>query len=216
MGKILLAYGLPPAAPRSQAGSPRPARSPSRGRSTPARIEQGDRLRSRIGKRLAAGSTPRSARSAHSRRAHPDQVRVTPSVCPLRGRVRARRLLRHAAAAPSPGARVPPRRRPRGTGRHPHPRHGRRRRRLRRPAPDPPQQTSWWRYGNLVIVRERRRLRHPLRARRPRSRCGRASGCSGATCWPPWATPAGVTSPHVHYEVRRRDADGHVPSGRSA
>ena len=214
MDKVFLAYGLPrsPAAPEAR-GRPATA-GVRRARSTPGASQQGDRLRARAceqlrqARRLARPRCGPSRRDTRTRCGPPrpsarcgDDFVLTSSFGKRRSPF-TRELDFH------PGAR------PRGAGRHAHPRHGGRRRRLRRPVPD-------LRAARLVALRQpghrarRRRLRDPLRPLPTASRCGRARGCSGGTCWPPSATSAGAPARTSTTRSAKRDADGEPRPDRS-
>lgn len=202
MSKILLAYGLPPAA---AAGRPLPVPEPPDSIYA-GTIQQGNRLQARIGERL--GTVDAHLREVRAyEQANREQVRSTPSICPLRdgdfvltstfGRRRSpftREFELHvgldlaapqgmAIRSPADGVVV-------FAGEYPVSR-----------------SVGWWRFGKLVIVRNGDRFVtlfghcDELRVRAGQKlRQGDVLGTVGNTGW--------STSPHVHYEVRRRTEDG--------
>lgn len=205
MDKVFLAYGVP----RSAAGR---ARASFTAEPVPESIysrtvQQGNRLRARTGERLAVLDAS-VAEVRRFEREHPDQVRTTPSLSPLRGdfvltsSFRTRRspftdeIDFHAGldlAAPV------------GTTIHA-PADG-----VVAFAGQVPMGRSavWWRFGNLVVLRHGDRFvtlyGHCEEIRvRPGQRVSRGDVIAtvGNTGW--------STSPHVHYEVRRREADGEL------
>jgi murein DD-endopeptidase MepM/ murein hydrolase activator NlpD len=207
--KVRLAYGLgnPPAPP------PRPPRSAPPAAPSPAAdsiyadaIQQGDHLRGRIEGDLAllAG---RLTEVESFERAHPDLVATTPAACPLKGEgfvlissfARRRNPFTHALEfhagldlaansgtpvyAPADGTVA-------FAGQLPPGRHG-----------------SWWRLGNLVLLADGDRFYTAfghlgeIRVRRgERVRRGAVLGTVGSSGW--------STSPHLYYEIRRRDPGG--------
>jgi len=168
-------------------------------------IEQGDRLRLRVRDRLLAlDGSLRAAQAFET--AHPDQVRTTPSICPLRGEF---------VLISSFGRRRSPftRQLELNTGAD-----------LAAPSETPVYATAdgvvafagqyplgrsavWWRFGNLVIVENGEEFvtvfghnsRIEVRAGQQVKR-GDLLATVGNTGW--------SSSPHLHYEVRRRGADG--------
>lgn len=203
MGKILLVYGLPQ--------PPRPAR-PMPGAAPPGppsvytgAIEQGDRLRSDIRSRLMALDTSVRQVSAFET-AHPDAVRTTPSVCPLRGELvlmssfgRRRspfthELENHTGVDLAAPLETPVYATADGVvafaGQFP-----------ARPG------STWWRYGNLVMVENGEGFvtvygHNSTLAVKAGQRVSRGDllATVGSTGW--------STSPHLHYEIRRQGADG--------
>jgi murein DD-endopeptidase MepM/ murein hydrolase activator NlpD len=204
MGKILLAYGLPPvqAAKRPAVPSAAPPGTPSVYART---IQQGDHLRSDIRQRLMAlDASIGQAREFET--AHPDEVRMTPSLCPLRdefvlvssfGRRRSpftRELEFHEGVDLAAPLETPVYATADGVvafaGQFPV-----------RPG------SAWWRYGNLVMVKNgesfvtvyghNSQILAKAGQRIQRGDRLATVGSSGRT-----------TSPHLHYEVRRKGADG--------
>jgi murein DD-endopeptidase MepM/ murein hydrolase activator NlpD len=199
---VFLVYGLPPAPPRGAA--PPSAKTDARSIYGET-IAEGRRLQSHLRERLQGIDGALGAVRAFEA-AHPDQVRSTPSVCPLRGDLvlvgsfgRRRSPFTHQLEIHS-GVDLAA---PVGTpihatadgvilfaGQVP----------LSRSA-------AWYRYGNLVIVRhgdgfvtlfghdDRIAVRAGQRVKR-----GDVLATVGTTGWAP--------SPHLHYEIRRRDAGG--------
>ena len=208
MGKVFLAYGLQPVRLPRRPAVPSVA-APGRPSIYASAIEQGDRLRSDVRSRLMVlDASLRQAREFET--AHPDAVSTTPALCPLRGELVlvssfgnrrspfTRELEFHpgvdlAAALESPvhatadgvvafAGQVP-------LGRS----------------------SAWWRYGNVVIVRHGgdqdggfvtvygHNGQIAVKARQPVKR-GDLLASVGNTGW--------STSPHLHYEVRRKGADG--------
>ncbi len=204
MGKILLAYGLPPVgrAKRPAVPSVAPAGPPS---VYDGAIEQGDRLRSRIRNRiLALDNSLNRARELEA--THPDGVRATPAVCPLHGefvlvgsfgRRRSpftKELEFHAGVDFAAPVETPVYATAEGVvafaGQVPV-----------RPG------NTWWRYGNLVMLENGERFvtlygHNSQILVRPGQRVKRGDQLAtvGTTGW--------TTSPHLHYEVRRKGADG--------
>jgi murein DD-endopeptidase MepM/ murein hydrolase activator NlpD len=213
--KVRLAYGLanpaarllPPSVPA------RPAAAPSTSKAALApdsiyadSIEQGDRLRGRTEGDLALlGSRLQEVEAFE--RAHPELVATTPADCPLKGDRfvltsafgRRRSPFTHlpewnagldlAATlgtpvhAPADGTVV-------FAGQIP-----------------PGQRAAWWRLGNLVVLKDGdlfyTAFGHlgEIKVRRgEKVRRGAVLGTVGNTGW--------STSPHLHYEIRRRDAAG--------
>ncbi|MFY9825284.1 MAG: M23 family metallopeptidase [Thermoanaerobaculia bacterium] len=204
LDKVFLAYGLPAVRPSRQAVAA--SRVPVPESIYANAVEQGNRLRERIRARLRevdgdlheVGSFETS---------HPDQVRTTPSICPLRGKgfvlissfgdrrsPFTKQLEFHPGVdlaapvgtpvfAPADGVVV-------FAGQYPMARsHG------------------WWSYGNMVLVRDGDGFvtifghadRVEVRAGQKLHR-GERLATVGSSGW--------STSPHLHYEVRRRGADG--------
>lgn len=202
MNKILLAYGLPP---DLAAGRPCPVPEPPDSIYA-GTIQQGNRLQARMDERLRTlDGRLREVRAYEQ--ANQEQVRSTPSVCPLRdgdfvltstfGRRRSaftKEFELHTGldlAAPQGMA-------------------------IRSPADGVvafagelpvSRSVGWWRLGKLVIVKNGDRFVtlfghcDELRVRAGQQvRQGDVLGTVGSTGW--------STSPHVHYEVRRRTGDG--------
>jgi murein DD-endopeptidase MepM/ murein hydrolase activator NlpD len=210
MRKVYLVYGLPRAQARGQGGYPLPV-PPAPGSIYSGTIEQGNRLQARIGQDLSVlGTFLREVREFE--RDHQDQVRTTPSRCPLSGRD-------FVLTSPFGRRRSPFTKEfelhtgldlaaPRGTPVH-------------APADGVvtfagvyPMGASavWWRYGNLVIVKNGDRFvtifghLDEIKVRvRQAVKQGELLGTVGNTGW--------STSPHVHYEVRRLGADGEYRPG---
>jgi murein DD-endopeptidase MepM/ murein hydrolase activator NlpD len=204
MAKVFIAYGLPPLARPQGAGAPGAESNP---RSIYAEaLEEARRSQIRLRQRLQSLDGSLGAVRAFEG-AHPDQVRVTPSACPLEGEF---------VLVGSFGKRRSPFTREfefhSGVD-------------LSAPVGTPIHATAdgvvvfagqvpihrsreWWRYGNVVIVEngdgfftifghdDRIEVRPGQRVKR-----GDLLATVGNTGW-------GVTSPHVHYEVRRKDAEG--------
>jgi murein DD-endopeptidase MepM/ murein hydrolase activator NlpD len=203
LDKIFLAYGLPRARTRGYGGYPF---RPVPGSIYASAIERGNRLQARAGERLGVlDAFLREVREFE--RANPDQVRATPALCPLRGS--------EFVLTSTFGRRRSPFTRefevhtgldlaaPRGTPIHA-PADG-----VVAFAGTYPMARSpvWWRFGNLVILRHGDRFVtvfghcDELRVRTgQRVRQGDFLATVGSTGW--------STSPHVHYEVRRRMEDG--------
>lgn len=215
--KVYLAYGLRlpragrrPLAPRTVPGQdPRPVLTPG---SSPyaGPIAQGERLRQRIGRRLAALNTSLAQVQAYEK-AHPELVRYTPSLSPVRGEnvVLTSAFGRRRSAFTNEmevhaGLDLAA---PVGTTVH-------------APADGTvlfagefPMNRSpfWWRFGNLVVLRNGDRFVtlfghcEEVRVRAGQSvRKGDVLATVGNTGW--------SRSPHLHYEVRRRGGDGrYVP-----
>ena len=202
MNKILLAYGLPAA---MAAGRPLPLQE-APDSIYAGTIHQGNRLQARIGERLGKVDTHlREVRAWEQ--ANQEQVRSTPSVCPLRdgdfvltstfGRRRSpftKEFELHAGLDLAAPQGLPIRSPADGVvvfaGEYPVSR-----------------SVGWWRLGKLVIVRNGDRFVtlfghcDELRVRAGQQvRQGDVLGTVGNTGW--------STSPHVHYEVRRRTDDG--------
>lgn len=204
INKVFLAYGVPQGRAAGQGGFPFTA-APVPESIYGQAIQKGNRVRTRTGERLAVLEA-RLAELRQFESEYPDQVQTTPSVSPLRGdfvltssfgRRRSPftgELEVHAGldlAAPVGSSVLAP---ADGVvsfaGRYP----------MGRSA-------VWWRYGNLVVLRhgdffvttfghcEEVRVRRGQKVRR-----GEVIATVGNT---------GLsTSPHVHYEVRRKSADG--------
>jgi murein DD-endopeptidase MepM/ murein hydrolase activator NlpD len=202
MNKILLAYGMPAG---TSASPPVPVQDAPD--SIYARtIHQGHRLRARIGQRLGAVDTHLREVRAYEQ-ANQEQVRSTPSVCPLRdgdfvltstfGRRRSpftKEFEVHVGLDLAAPQGLPIRSPADGVvvfaGEYPVSR-----------------SVGWWRFGKLVIVRNGDRFVtlfghcDEVRVRAGQKiRQGEVLGTVGNTGW--------STSPHVHYEVRRRAGDG--------
>ena len=204
LDKVFLAYGLPPARPPRQAVPA--SRVPVPESIYAGAVEQGDRLRDRIRNRLRdVDGDLRAVGSFET--AHPDEVRTTPSVCPLRGKDLVlispfgdRRSPFTKEIELHPGLDLAA---PVGTpvyapadgvvafaGQYPMAR-----------------SRGWWRYGNLVLIRDgdgfvtvfghadRVEVRAGQKVRR-----GDRLATVGNTGW--------STSPHLYYEIRRKGADG--------
>jgi murein DD-endopeptidase MepM/ murein hydrolase activator NlpD len=204
LDKVFLAYGLPAVRPSRQTVPASRVPVPDSIYST--NVEQGDRLRERIRNRLREADGDLAAVGSFEA-AHAGEVRTTPSICPLRGKgfvlvssfgerrsPFTRQLEFHPGVdlaapvgtpvfAPADGLVVL-------AGQYPLARsHG------------------WWSYGNMVLIRDGEGFvtifGHADRvAVRPgqRIRRGERLATVGNTGW--------STSPHLHYEVRRREADG--------
>ena len=203
MDKVFLAYALPPVpppptVPASRVPVPRSIYAGS--------IEQGDRLRGRIRDRLRDADMDLRQVSEFER-AHPEQVRTTPSVCPLHGEdfvlissfgnrrsPFTKALELHAGADLAAPVGTPVYATADGVvafaGQYP----------LSR-------SPGWWRYGNLVLIDNGDEFVTIFgHADRVEVRAGQAvrRGDRLATV----GTSGWSTSPHLHYEVRRKDADG--------
>jgi murein DD-endopeptidase MepM/ murein hydrolase activator NlpD len=206
MEKVFLAYGLPPVRPRGK--SPRPSRptAASGSRSIYAgTVEQGTRLRTRLLERLDALDGALDEVSAFEG-AHPEQVRATPAVGPLRGSdfvlvsgFGPRRspftheLERHTGVDLAAPAGTPVHATADGV--------------VAFAGELPPGRSEWWRLGNLVIVEngdgfvtlfghaERLDVKTGQRVRR-----GDRLATVGSSGW--------SSSPHLYYEVRRKQGDG--------
>lgn len=204
MNKVFLAYGLP------LARSPRQTVPVSRWlvpRSIYAgTVEQGDRLRSRIRDRLRDMDDD-LRRVSEFESAHPEQVRTTPSVCPLHGQdfvlissfgnrrsPFTKELEFHAGVDLAAPVGTPVYATADGVvdfaGQYP----------LAR-------SPGWWRLGNLVTIEngdgfvtlfghaDRVEVKAGQRVRR-----GERLATVGRSGW--------STSPHLYYEIRRKGADG--------
>ncbi|HKI03161.1 MAG TPA: M23 family metallopeptidase [Thermoanaerobaculia bacterium] len=209
MGKLFLAYGLPPVkVPR------RPAVPSAAAPGTPSvyagAIEHGDRLRSEVRNRLMAlEASLRQVQEFET--AHPEQVRTTPAVCPLRnefvlvssfGRRRSpftRELEFHPGVDLAAPLETPVYATAGGVvafaGQYP----------LGR-------SSAWWRYGNVVMVEHLggedgdgfvtvygHQSQVVVKAGQRIER-GDLLGTVGKTGW--------ATSPHLHYEIHRKGGDG--------
>jgi murein DD-endopeptidase MepM/ murein hydrolase activator NlpD len=210
MDKVALAYALPPSR------SSQPSRPPSQ--AVPAArvpvprsiyagaVERGDRLRGRVRDHLRDVDVDlRRVRDFES--AHPEQVRTTPSVCPLRGQdfvlissfgnrrsPFTKEFEFHAGVDLAAPVGTPVYATADGVvafaGQYPLARN-----------------PGWWRFGNLVMVdngdgfvtifghADRVEVRAGQAVRR-----GDRLATVGSSGW--------STSPHLHYEIRRKDADG--------
>ena len=205
LGKIFLAYGLPPAPPWKRIVAPAALARGADDSIYAGAIEQGDRLRLRVRDRLMTLDGSLRAVQAFEN-AHPDQVRTTPSICPLRGELVlissfgrrrspfTRQLELHTGADLAAPPETPVYATADGVvtfaGQYP----------LGRSA-------VWWRFGNLVIVENGENFvtifGHNSRIEvRPGQQVKRGDllATVGNTGW--------SSSPHLHYEVRRRGADG--------
>ncbi len=202
--KVFLVYGLPAVRPpRSTVPA---SRVPVPDSIYATAVEQGDRLRERIRNRLRqADGDLREVGSFES--SHPGEVRTTPSICPLRGKAfvlissfgdRRSPFTKQMEFHPGVDLAAPV-----GTpvfaaadgvvafaGQYPLARsHG------------------WWSYGNMVLIRDGEGFvtifghadRVEVRAGQ-KIRRGERLATVGNSGW--------STSPHLHYEVRRRGADG--------
>jgi murein DD-endopeptidase MepM/ murein hydrolase activator NlpD len=208
METVFLVYGLPPVPPRSAVHSLAAAGSwPAESRSIYGEtIAEGRRLQGRMRERLQRldGSLD-EVRAFET--AHPEQVRTTPSICPLRGGDlvlvgsfgRRRSPFTHQFEI-HPGADLAA---PVGT-----PIHATADGVVAFAGQVPLARSAvWYRYGNLVIVEngdgfvtlfghdDQIEVRAGQRVRR-----GDVLATVGNTGWAP--------SPHLHYEIRRRDAGG--------
>jgi len=208
VNKVLLAYDLPrsrpPAAPATPASTAVPAGAVPDSIYAGV-IQQGDRLRTRTDGLLRQLDAALGRIQAFEKES-PDRVRTTPSICPLRDgfvltssfRIRRSPFTKEMAFHPGLDFAAPV-----GTpihatadgvvafaGKYPTSR-----------------ETEWWRYGNLVAVRhgdlfvtlyghcDEIRVRPGQKVSR-----GDVLATVGTSGW--------STSPHVHYEVRKRDALG--------
>lgn len=204
MEAVFLVYGLPPVQPRSGA---RPAAAATDSRSIyDETIAEGRRLQGQLRERLQGLDTSLGEVGAFEA-AHPEQVRTTPSICPLRGSdlvligsFGTRRSPFTHELEVHPGADLAA---PIGT-----PIHATADGVVAFAGQVPLARSAvWWRYGNLVIVEngdgfvtlfghdDRVEVRAGQRVKR-----GDLLATVGNTGW--------VTSPHLHYEIRRRDAGG--------
>jgi len=206
--KVYLAYGLPQEAARGQGGFP-VVRPPVPHSIYADSIAHGGLLQTEVVEQLeVVSSFLRDVQEFELQ--HGDQVALTPSICPLTGRdfvltspfgMRRNPFTKaadfHAGldlAAP-PG--TPVHATAAGTvvfaGRY-----------------DLRQSVGWWRYGNLVILRHGDRfvslyghLQEVKVRRGQRVEQGEEIATVGNTGW--------STSPHLHYEVRRRDDGDYRP-----
>jgi murein DD-endopeptidase MepM/ murein hydrolase activator NlpD len=204
MGKILLAYGLPPVQrPKSPAvPSAAPPGPPTVYTGT---IEQGDRLRSRIRNRLLALNASLTEVQEFET-AHVEEVRATPALCPLRdefvlvgsfGRRRSpftQELEFHAGVDLAAPVETPVYATAEGVVAF---------------ASQVPVRfgNTWWRYGNVVMVEhgggfvtvyghnDQILVKAGQRVQR-----GDRLATVGSTGW--------TKSPRLHYEIRRKGADG--------
>lgn len=202
VNKVMLAYALPRSRPLPGLNLPAPAAPDSIYAGV---IQQGDRLRARADELLRQldAALVRIQTFEHE---SPGRVRSTPSICPLRGEFvltssfRTRRSPFTKEMAFHPGLDLAA---PVGTPIH--------------ATADGvvafagkysmSRETEWWRYGNLVAVRngdlfvtlyghcDEIRVRPGQKVSR-----GDVLATVGSSGW--------STSPHVHYEVRKRDAAG--------
>jgi murein DD-endopeptidase MepM/ murein hydrolase activator NlpD len=203
METVFLVYGLPPVRPR---GGAHPVAAADPRSIYGETIAEGRRLQGRLRERLQGLDAALGEVSAFES-SHPEEVRTTPSICPLSGRDlvlvgsfgRRRSPFTHEMEVHS-GAD------------------------LAAPVGTPIHATAdgvvafagqvplgrsplWYRYGNLVIVQngdgfftlfghdDRVEVRAGQRVKR-----GDLLATVGKTGW--------ATSPHLHYEIRRRDAGG--------
>jgi murein DD-endopeptidase MepM/ murein hydrolase activator NlpD len=203
LSKVLLAYALP-RAPAARTGAADLVEAVPDSIYAGV-IQQGDRLSARLGEELRQVDGA-MARVQSFEKANPDRVRSTPSVCPLRGgfvltsSFRTRRSPYTKQLEFHPGLDFAA---PVGTpvhatadgvvafaGQFPMGR-----------------DVNWWRFGNLVVVRhgdlfvtlyghcDQIRVRARQAVRR-----GDVLGTVGNSGW--------SISPHLYYEVRKRDAEG--------
>jgi murein DD-endopeptidase MepM/ murein hydrolase activator NlpD len=204
LDKVFLAYGLPAVGPpRSTVPA---SRVPVPDSIYATAVEQGDRLRERIRTRLRqAEGDLREVGSFEA--SHPGEVRTTPSICPLRGKgfvlissfgdrrsPFTKQMEFHPGVdlaapvgtpvhAPADGVVV-------FAGQYPLARsHG------------------WWSYGNMVLIRDGEGFvtifghANQVEVRAGQTiRRGERLATVGNSGW--------STSPHLHYEVRRRGTDG--------
>ncbi|HKV08480.1 MAG TPA: M23 family metallopeptidase [Thermoanaerobaculia bacterium] len=204
MRKISIAYDLPQARVKSSEGYPI-ATPPAPGSIYSGAIEQGDRLRFRVAREIAtANAFLKEVREFE--KSHQEQVRTTPSLCPLAGTdfvlispFGRRRSPFTKEFELHPGLDLAA---PRGTPVHAtaegvvafagvYPMYG---------------SAVWWRYGNLVIVKNGDRFvtifghLDEIKVKSGQTvKPGDIVGTVGNTGW--------STSPHVHYEVRRAGED---------
>lgn len=203
LAKVALVYGLPPLRARS---GPLPAEAPPRSIYAEA-IAEGQRSRALLQRRLLALDGALGAVRAYEA-AHPDEVRTTPSSCPLQGSnfvligpfgKRRSPFTREMEVHPGVDLAAPV-----GT-----PIHATADGVVAFAGQVPmARSTAWWRYGNLVIVEngggfftlfghdDRVDVRQGQAVKR-----GDRLGTVGNSGW-------GVATPHLHYEVRRKGADG--------
>ncbi len=204
MGKILIAYGLPPVQkPRRPAV---PSAAPPGPPSVYAgAIDQGDRLRSHMRNRLLALDASLTQVRGYEA-THVEEVRATPAVCPLRnefvlvgsfGRRRSpftKELEFHAGVDLAAPVETPVYATAEGVvafaGQLPVS-HG----------------STWWRYGNVVLVENGEGFvtvyghnSQILVKAGQRIQRGDRLATVGRTGW--------TTSPNLHYEIRRKSADG--------
>jgi murein DD-endopeptidase MepM/ murein hydrolase activator NlpD len=206
--KVYLAYGLPQEAARGQGGYP--VQGPPVPRSIYADgIAHGGLLQSEVVEQLeVVSSFLRDVQEFE--RAHQDEVTLTPSICPLTGRdfvltspfgMRRNPFTKAADFHAGLDLAAPPGSPVHATaagvvvfaGRY-----------------DLRQSAGWWRYGNLVMVRHGDRFAtlyghcQEVKVRvGQRVEQGDTIATVGNTGW--------STSPHLHYEVRRRDAAEYRP-----
>jgi murein DD-endopeptidase MepM/ murein hydrolase activator NlpD len=204
MEKIDLAYGLAPAPARGQGGYPlTPAPAPQSIYADT--IAHGNRLQTDVQEELGVvAALMRDVQTFEDQ--HRDLVALTPSVCPLGGRdfvltspfgMRRDPFTKAAGFHAGLDLAAPP-----GTpvhataagvvafaGRF-----------------DPGRSVGWWRYGNVVILRHGERfvtvyghLQDVGVKLGQKVEQGQQIGTVGSSGW--------STSPHLHYEVRRRDGD---------
>lgn len=205
--KIYLAYGLSSGDSSGLGGFPPPRRPVPR--SVYANVvQQGLLLESQIGSELGVIGT--FLGEVHDfEHAHEERVRTTPSACPLRGD-------RFVLTSPFGNRRSPFTKNldfhagvdfaaPQGTEIHA-PSDGTVVFAGRYPLKN---SVGWWRYGNLVVLAHGDEFRtlfghcDEIRVRRGQTvRQGEVIATVGNTGW--------STSPHLHYEVRRRGTDGEL------
>lgn len=205
LDKIFLAYGLPPVKPRRRTVEPAGLAAGTAESIYAGTVAQGDRVRLRLRDRLISLDGSLRALQVFERM-HADRVRTTPSICPLRGEFVlissfgsrrspfTRQLEVHAGADFAAASGTPVYATADGVvafagqvslGRS----------------------AVWWRYGNLVIVDNGEEFvtvfghnsRNEVRAGQ-RVRRGDLLARVGDSGW--------SSSPHLHYEVRRRDSGG--------
>jgi murein DD-endopeptidase MepM/ murein hydrolase activator NlpD len=206
--KVYLAYGLPQAEARGQGGFPVAAGGAPQSIYAET-ILHGSRLQASVEEELQVlGSFLREVQAFEER--HVGQVLTTPSVCPLSGRdfvltspygMRRNPFTKAAdfhagldlAAPPGTPVHAPAQGVVLFAGRY-----------------DLRQNVSWWRYGNLVVLRHDERfvtlfghLDTVAVKTGQRVEQGQVIATVGNTGW--------STSPHLHYEVRRFDGDDHKP-----
>lgn len=204
MGKILLAYSLPPVPKPGRPAVPSAA-PPGPPSVYTGAIDQGDRLRSRIRNRLLALDSSLT-QVEEFETAHVEEVRATPALCPLRdefvlvgsfGRRRSpftKELEFHPGVDLAAPVETPVYATAEGVvafaGQLPI-RFG----------------NTWWRYGNVVIVENGGGFvtvyghnSQILVKAKQRIQRGDRLATVGTSGW--------TTSPHLHYEIRRKGADG--------
>ena len=214
MEKVFLAYGLPVPDAAGAAGSRRRPE-PGQGvrpvitlQSSPyaGSVAQGERLRQRIGRRLTALQSSLAEIQAYEK-AHPELVRSTPALSPVRGEgvvltsVFGRRrnaftkeMELHAGLDLAAAVGTPVHAPADGTV-------------LFAGQLSMNRSPFWWRFGNLVVLRNGERFVtlfghcQEVRVRAGQTvRKGDVLATVGNTGW--------SSNPHLHYEVRRRGEDG--------